>query len=173
MLYPLFRYAYDVFAQVVVLFIVFASIGVNLFGGNINSYAMDLYNDALGTDAEYEVFNFNTFTNSAITLFIVMLNNNWPALANLSVITNNQYKRQMKFMFVFFKFTVNYIFVNSLIAFMIQIFNDFDKRQKKSATLRLSKVSANFENAEHLEVKDEDLSDIFDEDLSVIEDKKQ
>ena len=171
-LYPLFRYSYDVLAQVIVLFIVFASIGVNIFGGNINSYAMDLYNDALGTDVEYEVFNFNTFVNSMITLFIIMLNNNWPVLANLSVITHNQYKRPMKFMFVFFKFSVNYIFVNSLIAFMIQIFNDFDKRQRKAMTLRLSKITQNFEGEENVEVKDEDLSDIFDEDLSVIEDKK-
>jgi hypothetical protein len=164
-LYPFFKQLYEVSFQVVILFFLFSSIGVNVFGGNINSYTLDIYNEAMNTDYEYETMNFNTILNSAVTFFIVVLNNNWPIIANLSVISNNHNKRLMKFMFVFFKFFVNYIFINSLIAFIIQVFNEFDVLQKE----RLSKKMSLAENFNHNKaiLRENELSDIFDGDASI------
>ena len=167
-LYPFFKQLYEISFQVFVLFVVFSSLGVNIFGGNVNSYSLDIYNESMGTDYEYETMNFNTILNSAVTYFIVMLNNNWPIIANLSVISNSQNKRLMKFMFVFFKFLVNYIFINSLIAFIIQIFNEYEGKQKQRMSRKLSDFKGIHQS--QVAINENDLSDIFDEDLSLIED---
>ena len=168
-LYPFFRQLYDIAFQVFILFIVFASLGVNVFGGNINSYSLDVYNESMGTDYEYEILNFNTILNSGLTFFIIMLNNNWPIIANLSVIVNSQNKRLMKFMFIFFKFLVNYVFINSLIAFIIQIFNEYENRQRLNMIKRLSDLKGDQNKA--ADIKDEDYSDVFDDDLSIIDNR--
>jgi len=164
-LYPYLKQLYEISFQVFIVLFLFSSIGVNVYGGNINSFTLDTYNEAMMTDYEYETMNFNTILNSAVTFFIVMLNNNWPIIANLSVISNSQNKRFMKFVFVFFKFFVNYILINSLIAFIIQVFNEFDIRQKT----RLAKKMSALKNVDfnHVMLNDNELSDIFDEDTSV------
>lgn len=83
----------------------------------------------MNTFLRYETLNFNTFVNSLIFLFVVALNNDWPLLANFSILTNGSGNRRlMKFLFIFFKFFVNYILLNSIIAFMIEIFNEYDKK---------------------------------------------
>lgn len=75
------------------------------------------------TSLDYSKFNFNTFMNAIVFLFTVTLNNDWPVLANICVInTGSGHRRMMKFFFVLFKFFINYIFLNSLISFMIEIF---------------------------------------------------
>jgi hypothetical protein len=170
-LYPFFRQLYEISFQVFILFLVFASLGVNIFGGNINSYSLSIYNEAMGTDYEYETMNFNTILNSLTTFFIVMLNNNWPIIANISVISNSDNKRLMKFMFILFKFLINYIFINSLIAFIIQIFNEYENRQKIRMTQRLSELKGI--DPSQVFYTENELSDIFDEDLSVEEDPQE
>lgn len=164
-LYPFFKQLYEISFQIFIVFFLFASIGVNVYGGNINSYTLDIYNEAMKTDYEYETMNFNTILNSGVTFFIVMLNNNWPIIANLSVISNSHNKRLMKFIFVFFKFFVNYIFINSLIAFIIQIFNEFDMRQKARHTKKMS--TAKNIDLNTVVLNENDLSDVFDEDVSM------
>ena len=100
------------------------------FGGNINTFSLDLYNEELQTNYDYENLNFNTFSNSFIFFFAVSLNNNWPVLANLSIVTSSEGERRLvKFIFILFKLIVNYIILNSIIAFIIEIFNDYEKNK--------------------------------------------
>ena len=124
MIYPFLIYIYEIVTQLFILYVLFAVIATNLFGGNINDYSMDLYNDSLGTEFEYTHINFNTFINSLVSLYVITLNDNWPVIANINIISKTGGKRQMKFMFVIFKLLINYVLINSLIAFMIETFNE-------------------------------------------------
>ena len=128
-LYPFLRYTIDIVVQMFILYIVSASVCSNLFGGNINDYSMDNYNDLMDTDFNYVDFNFNTFLNSLVTLYMVTLNDNWPIIANMSIVTKGQNKRVMKFIFVGFKLLLNYVLINSMIAFIIETFHEHEKRQ--------------------------------------------
>ena len=113
------------------IFLVFASIGLNFFGGNINSYALDVYNEDMDTDLDYERLNFNSFTNSMVFLFVVMMNNDWPVLANICIINNSKGNRRLlRFVFIFFKFLVNYIFLNSIVASLIEILYRYLQKAK-------------------------------------------
>lgn len=83
----------------------------------------------MGTDLDYEKLNFNTFVNSFIFLFVVSLNNNWPILANLCIINHGKgERRMMKFIFIFFKFFINFILLNSIIGFVIEVFYDYERK---------------------------------------------
>ena len=57
----------------------YAAIGNLMFGGLINSNSFMDYEHTLGVKLRhnYEYFNFNDFVNSFMTLFILMLKNNW------------------------------------------------------------------------------------------------
>lgn len=163
-IYPYGRYLYDVTGLVVVLFLIFGTLTLNLFGGNIHTFTSVLYNAELGTDYQFEALNFNSILNSFTTLFVVLLNNNWPVLANLAVIADPFKKQMMKFIFILFKFLVNYIFINSLIAFTIQIFAEFEFRQKTTLLRRLASLSP--DDKTKGPAVDEDYSDVFDDEAS-------
>lgn len=131
-LYPCYRFVWEITIQLIAIFLIFASLGLIFFGGNINSFSLDLYNEDMLTDLNYEYLNFNTFANSLIFLFVIALNNEWPVLANICIINHgngNAPRRLMKFLFIFFKFFVNYILLNSLIAFIIEIFHQYEKKK--------------------------------------------
>lgn len=167
-IYPYGRYLYDVTGLIIVLFIIFGTLVLNLFGGNVHTFTSILYNEQLKTEYEYEYLNFNSLINSLISLFVVVLNNNWPILANMGVIGDIQKKQIMKFVFIVFKLLINYILINSLIAFTIQIFSEFEERQKGILLSKLDAVRPVAKDAP--EPIDEDYSDVFDEEES--EDEK-
>lgn len=164
-IYPYGRYLYDITGLIVVLFIIFGTLMLNLFGGNVHSFTMNLYNNELKTDYQYEYLNFNSVLNSFTSLFVVVLNNNWPVLANLAVIADPFKKQLMKFTFIIFKFLVSYIFINSLIAFTIQIFSEFEDRQKNNLLDKLAALRPGQQPDANPAI-DEDYSDVFDDELS-------
>lgn len=167
-IYPYARYLYDVTGLIVVIFFIFGTLVLNLFGGNVHSYTSIMFNEQQKTEYEYEYLNFNTLINSLISLFVIVLNNNWPILANLGVIGDIQKKQVIKFVFIAFKLLVNYILINSLIAFTIQIFSEFEERQKNILLSKLEAIKPVEKDAP--EPVDEDYSDVFDEEES--EDEK-
>ncbi len=118
-----------------IVFIIFGAMGVVLFGGKINSFAINLYNEEFDTSYDYEHINFNNFINSVIFFFIVIFNNDWPILVNLCLIKDgDKAKHTLKFVFIVFKFIVNFIFINSIIAFVIEIFYEYEKSLKERRT---------------------------------------
>lgn len=79
------------------------------------------------TDLNYEYLNFNTFTNAIVFLFVVILNNDWPVLANICIADSGtaSNRRFLRFMFILFKFFVNYLLINSILAFMMEILYEY------------------------------------------------
>ena len=131
---------------------------------------MDVYNDTMKTDFDFADINFNTFLNSLITFYVVILNDNWVAIANVSVINSSSSKRQIKFIFVLYKLLVNYILINSLIAFIIEIFYEYEKTQLyRPPVITVKKESERLvESEEILDEQDteyDELSNVLDEQL--------
>lgn len=121
------RFVYDLSLQILVVFLIFGSVGLNFFGGSINSFSLDVYNEDMNTDLNYEYLNFNTFANSLIFLFVIITNNDWPVLANICIADSGRAgnRRLLRFVFIFFKFFVNYVLLNSIVAFMMEILYEF------------------------------------------------
>ena len=162
-LYPFIRYFYELFGLGIVLLLIFGTLGHIIFGGNIHSYTMDQYNKTMGTQYEYHHLNFNTLPNSLITLFAMLSNNGWTVIANISVLGNGSLRRVMKFFFTFFKFTMNYLLANSLIAVTIKIFSEFEFRQQQQLRLKLAKYG---KRVIQEPIRDEDYSDAFEGELT-------
>lgn len=96
------------------------------------------------TDLSYERLNFNTFSNAVIFLFTIALNNDWPILANICVINNGtSNRRMMKFFFVIFKLFMNYIFLNSVIAFMVEVFSEYARKRELKALRKKDLIKEN------------------------------
>ena len=163
-MYPFGRYLYDIFGLLIVLFLIFGTLTLNLFGGGIHTYIMGVFNQAHGTNFQYHSLNFNSILNSLITLFVVMLNNGWTIIANLAIVAERENSKLVKFIFVGFKLIVNYIFINSLIAITIQIFSEFEmqKREKFLTQMQAKLANDRIEKEEYAPIQDEDYSDVFD-----------
>ena len=128
-LFPVFRYIYNISSQLCLLLIIFSSIGYNVYGGNINSHTIGIYNQALGVEFDTGFINLNTFINSFIFFSVVIFNQDWHVLVNLSVVSSPQHRTFLKLTFVFFKIYVNYVLLNSLIAFIMEIMQSYRKRK--------------------------------------------
>ena len=131
-IYPAFKFIYDLTLQILIVFLIFASIGLNFFGGSINSFSLDLYNEDMNLDLNYEYLNFNTFINSLVFLFVVITNNDWPVLANICIADsgNTGNRRLLRFVFIFFKFFINYLLLNSILAFLMEILYVYQKKKQ-------------------------------------------
>ena len=53
---------------------------------------------------------------------IILFNDQWTIITNMAVITNIENRYSMRFFLVFFKMLMNYLLLNSLIAFVIEVF---------------------------------------------------
>lgn len=131
-IYPAFKFIYDLTLQILIVFLIFASIGLNFFGGSINSFSLDLYNEDMNLDLNYEYLNFNTFINSLVFLFVVITNNDWPVLANICIADSGKAgnRRLLRFVFIFFKFFINYLLLNSILAFLMEILHVYQKKKQ-------------------------------------------
>ena len=97
-----------------------------IFGGIVNNYSIGLYNDEMETSYSYQKMNPNTFSNAIIFLFTISLNDKWSTITNITLINlGNNSIRLLRFLFVIFKFYFNYILLNSIIAFIMEVFMNY------------------------------------------------
>lgn len=100
-----------------VVFYVYAMIGLQLYGGLIYEGNPSL----AGTDfaeSEYWKINFNDFNNSLVTLFVLMVFNNWVVIAEALVIASGWKYTSILYVLTFF-FIVNLIVLNILVALIL------------------------------------------------------
>ena len=102
------------------IFYLFGILGIFLFGGLVKTTSPEIiYNDS--TPDLYVLNNFNDLASAFVTLFELMVVNNWQVTAYMYVaLTNNSY---MLFYFVFFYYFCVLIGINIVIAFAIDMFN--------------------------------------------------
>lgn len=89
----LFTPFYTLLLVTFMLFYVFASIGDQIFGGKVNKYTIEITRDQSIPD-NYVELNFNDFASSFVTLFVLMVVNNWFVVAKMySKILGHNYIR--------------------------------------------------------------------------------
>ena len=153
-----------------ILFLFFALIGDRAFGGLKANHPKIVKNQSIPDT--YTEMNFNDILNSFVTLFTLMVVNNWYIIVDMFVaVTGTIWTRLF---FVVFYFLSVSVVLNILVAFSIDMYSSIEsiyseksnERNKKSTgfssrdTLLLSNYSS------QLEVKIEKNMEIFEPDSS-------
>ena len=98
---------------------IYSLIGIQLFGGMVYAENPDIYK-TLNVPYSYVYNNFNDFPSGLVTLFELMVVNNWWVIAQTFLdVTNNYYR----WFFIMFYLTAVIIVLNLLVAFVIDMFN--------------------------------------------------
>lgn len=137
-------------------FFVFSTIGIALFGGNVNSNTPALYKEKLGADlpTNYFLLNFNDFPNAMLILYINVINNNWIFFANMTVLDKEDRYTWTKWFFVLFQLIVNIFIMNILVGFVIDnIMTSFDLHQVETEEIEKKHCELKEEVAQEFEEK--------------------
>ena len=106
------------------IFYFFSIVGGIIFGGTVDSdLPQILANDGISTIYIYN--NFNDFGSGIITLFELMIVNNWQVIVAMFIdATGNSAVRWYFIVFYFFSVTVA---LNIVVAFALDIFDTYSK----------------------------------------------
>ena len=103
-----------------VIFYIFGQIGIYLFGGK-NYFG----NDKVGNDPSvpefYNLMNFNDFGSAFVTLFALMIVNNW--LDIVQVYVDVMGTNWVKWYFIFFYYFSVIVGINIVVAFAIDMYD--------------------------------------------------
>ena len=102
------------------IFYVFAQMGMLLFGGQIKEDSTEIIHDSSIPD-NYYLMNFNDLMSSFITLFVLIVVNNWYVIVAMCVDIKGGNKLYRYFFVVFYYFGV-IIGLNIIIAFAIDMY---------------------------------------------------
>jgi hypothetical protein len=106
------------------LFYAFGLLGMFIFGGKVRSNSPEITRDDSIPD-NYALNNFNDLASSFVTLFTLMVVNNWMVTATMYVdITGTNYTR---FFFVAFYYFCVLIGLNIVIAFAIDMYGSVER----------------------------------------------
>lgn len=103
----------------------FAVLGMLLFGGLVyqSNPKITLNNDVSDS---YHLINFNDLLSSMVTLFALMVVNNWPEITQLFVQVSNL-KNNVKFFFALYYFFAVVIGINIVVAFAIDMYTSVER----------------------------------------------
>lgn len=59
---------------------------------------------------------------------IILFNDEWTIITNMAVVTNIENRYSMRFFLVVFKMLMNYLLLNSLITFVVEVFSEYEKK---------------------------------------------
>lgn len=111
----------DLLGMLVCIFLIFGQLGINFFGGLINSQTPNVHQiktgKALATD--YQKINFNDFPNAIVTLWNLFLRNKWLETVNMYLImmpTN-----RFRWFFVAFAIITNFLIMNLIVGFVVEV----------------------------------------------------
>jgi hypothetical protein len=111
----------DLLGMEVCIFLIFAQIGINTYGGIINSNTPQIFFKAtqkpLPTD--FHKINFNDFPNSMVTLYNIFLKNKWMDIQNMYLISTNS--RSFRYFFISFQVLATLVIMNLLIGFIVEV----------------------------------------------------
>lgn len=106
-----------------ILFLVFSIIGERAFGGLANMSAEGIFRDTSIPDS-YVQMNFNDIANSFVTLFALLVVNNWFVIVSVfETLTGTIYTRLF---FIIFYFLGVIVVLNIVVAFAIDMYSSVD-----------------------------------------------
>jgi len=115
--------------MIVIIFYVFALWGMYMFGGIVKADSpLIAINDGIPSD--FVLMNFNDLFSSIITLFVLMIVNNWYVIVDMIVMFMDGQTIYRYYFLIFYYFAV-IIAVNILMAFAIDIYAVVEKVDDK------------------------------------------
>mmetsp|Transcript_22401 Transcript_22401/g.19903 ORF Transcript_22401/g.19903 Transcript_22401/m.19903 type:complete len:396 (+) Transcript_22401:695-1882(+) len=129
------------------LYFLFAVVGDRLFGGQISTLQKEIFKDSSVPD-NYVEMNFNDLFSSMVTLFALMVVNNWFMI--VQVHTNIQGHNYGRWFFILFYFSSVVVMLNIVIAFVIDMYSSVDElyQNKEKQKQQEEKRINNFFSAE-------------------------
>lgn len=106
-----------------IIFLLFAVIGDRIFGGQVSNLRKEIFKDASVPDVYVEM-NFNDLGSSLITLFALMVVNNWFMI--VQVHTNMQGHSFGRWFFILFYFSSVVVMLNIVVAFVIDTYSSVE-----------------------------------------------
>ena len=73
---------------------------------------------------------------------IILFNDEWTIITNMAVVTNIENRYSMRFFLVIFKMLMNYLLLNSLITFVIEVFTEYEKKIYKDIINSKSRMNS-------------------------------
>ena len=116
------------FGMMWTVFSVYASVGMVLFGGKVTTNSTVLQNSTYG-QSNYYSNNFNDFASSLVTLFELLVVNNWHVLMEGFVLVTTPYYR---WYFISFWTIAVVVILNLVIAFVLEAFFNKDEQRRSS-----------------------------------------
>ena len=82
------KVTYPFLFVILISFLIFAMIGMSIFGGSINSRTPALYLKYVGGELNdnYEYLNWNDLVNSLVFVYSIVINNSIPTLLNMCIV---------------------------------------------------------------------------------------
>ena len=131
---------------VVMSYMIFAFIGMSLFGGKINSSTPEIYFRAAGSqlNRKYERLNWNDMLNSLTFLYTLQVGNQIPILVNMSASGRDEVHRDYSGLFFIAFIVLNeMVLFNLFIGNLIAISLNFFELEKAAQTLKKDQVKYN------------------------------
>jgi len=120
---------YNLCSVTFLLFLTFALIGDRLFGGQVSTKEKEIFKDSSVPDIYVEM-NFNDLASSIVTLFALMVVNNWFMI--VQVHTNIQGHKYGRWFFILFYYTSVVVMLNIVVAFVIDMYSSVDSLYSKT-----------------------------------------
>jgi len=111
----------NLIAVMLTIFYIFGQIGMFFFGGKIRTNSPPIIHDASIPD-NYYLVNFNDVPSTFVTLFILIVVNNWMVIVRMCVDINGGNKLYRFYFIIFYYFGV-LIGLNIVIAFAIDMYS--------------------------------------------------
>lgn len=109
-------YLFKYFGIIIIMFYAYAMVGMFWFEGVFVRENEKLIGTAYAGSNYYDLLHFNSFSGAAITLFVLMIGNNWSVLMEAAVTATNRYALLY---FLAFNFTVAQVVLNIVVSFVI------------------------------------------------------
>lgn len=117
-----FAFLTDILGIIVIFFFLFGSLGMSMFGGNVNSSTPAAFEEIYGDEPDelLMMMNFNDYYYAILTLFTVMMGG-WTSTVALNTAAFGKEHQSMMYnvFFLIYFFFVNLCFLNTLFGFLV------------------------------------------------------
>lgn len=150
----------NLFYVLINIFLIFGQLGINFFGGKINSKTPAAFEAVMKRKLplNYEFQNFNDFPNACVYLWNIFINNNWLDMSYMAIIQDDQ--RAYRWFFIVFILTTQFFIFNVITGFIIDIIlSHLGNKYKSTYNISEEAIEAINEGDDYVDTSDSEESD--------------
>lgn len=157
----------NTFGSIIIVMLIYATIGISIFGGNVSSDTPNIYLAKFGGEMDplYLQLNFNDYYYALLTLFCVMVGG-WPGLLTMNTLRSPSTTPAYNMFFMSYFFLSNCCLMNILFGFLVdnvsayltaQLSKESEEKQKEKSQKKVEsqrKTQAEAKEKEALKKKE-------------------